>query len=143
VIAFSRPFWPLFLHVFGAMVLVGAVLTVVILTFAAWKRPDAVLLRRATLRTLLLVAIPAYVVFRLAAQWIYSKEDEWPGDPAWIGIGFIVSDVGLLILLVTTGLAYWWSRSAKQVVGRIVAGLSAVYLLLLAIAWMAMSGKWG
>ena len=27
MIAFSRPFWPLFLHVLGAMTLFGAVLT--------------------------------------------------------------------------------------------------------------------
>jgi hypothetical protein len=29
------------------------------------------------------------------------------------------------------------------VAGRIVAVLSSVYLVLLAIAWLAMSGKWG
>lgn len=143
MIAFSRPFWPLFLHVFGAMVLVGAVLTVLILGLAAWRRPDAAFLRRASLRTLLVVAIPSYVVFRVAAQWIYSKEDEWPSDPAWIGIGFLVSDAGLLLLLITTGLAFWWSRSGKPLVGRFVAGLSALYLVLLTVAFLAMSGKWG
>jgi hypothetical protein len=27
--------------------------------------------------------------------------------------------------------------------GRIVAGLSSIYLVLLGVAWLAMSGKWG
>jgi hypothetical protein len=48
-----------------------------------------------------------------------------------------------LLLLVSAGCAFWWVRSAKPVAGRIVAVLSAVYLVLLAIAWLAMSGKWG
>ena len=35
---------------------------------------------------------------RVAAQWIYSKEgyDDLPSDPNWIGIGFGISDLGLL-----------------------------------------------
>jgi hypothetical protein len=41
------------------------------------------------------------------------------------------------------GVAYWWRRTSRPVAGRIVAGVSSVYLVLLAIAWLAMSGKWG
>ena len=37
MLAYSRPFWPLFLHVLGAMVLVGAMLAVLLLTLAAWR----------------------------------------------------------------------------------------------------------
>src|SRR5262249_48814719 len=143
VIAFSRPFWPLFLHVFGAMVLVGAILTTVVLSFAAWKRPDHPALRKGTL-TALGVAVPAYVVFRIAAQLIYNGEKDVFGgnDPTWVGIGFAVADIGLLILLVTIGFAIWWARSGRPVAGRIVAGLSSIYLIMLAIGWLAMSGKW-
>jgi hypothetical protein len=144
VIAFSRPFWPLFLHVLGAMTLVGALLTVVLVSWVAWRRPDVAVLRRTAWTTLLAVALPAYIVMRGAGQWIYSKEGfSGKNDPTWLGIGFGVADAGLLLLLVTGGCAFWWIRSEKPVAGRIVAVLSSVYLVLLAIAWLAMSGKWG
>jgi hypothetical protein len=144
VIAFSRPFWPLFLHVLGAMTLVGALLAVVLVSAVAWRRPDLAVLRRAAWSGLIVVALPAYLVMRLAGQWIYSKEGfSGDNDPTWLGIGFGVGDLGLLLLLVTIGVAFWWRRSAKPVAGRIVAVLSSVYLVLLAVAWLAMSGKWG
>ena len=81
---------------------------------------------------------------RVGGQWMYSEEG-WSGDndPTWLGIGYMVGDLGLLVLLLTTGFAFWWSRSKKPVAGRIVAGLSLVYLVLLGVAWLAMSGKWG
>jgi hypothetical protein len=141
LLAFSRPFWPLFLHVLGAMTLYGAIITAVVLTVAAWRRPDAAFLRRATL-TSLIVAIPFYVLLRVFAQVIYNDED-FAKDPTWVGIGFMASDIGLLILLISIGVAFWWVRSGKPVAGRIVAGLSTVYLLLLTVAMLAMSGKWG
>ena len=142
--AFSRPFWPLFLHVLGAMTLVGAILTVVIVSWVAWRRPDLSVLRRTVWTTLLVVALPAYIVMRGAGQWIYSKEGfSGKNDPTWVGVGFGVGDAGLLLLLITLGVAYWWRRGGKPLAGRIVAGLSSLYLVLLAIAWLAMSGKWG
>jgi hypothetical protein len=144
VIAFSRPFWPLFLHVLGAMALVGAILTAALVSWVAWRRSDLAVLRRAAWASLVFVALPAYVVMRGAGQWIYSKEGfSGKNDPTWLGVGFGVADMGLLLLLITIGVAYWWRRGAKPVAGRIVAVLSSVYLVLLAIAWLAMSGKWG
>jgi hypothetical protein len=145
VIAYSRPFWPLFLHVLGAMVLVGAVLVAVIVSFVGWRRPALPVLARTAFWSLVAVGVPAYVVFRVAAQIIYSDEKDAFGgkDPTWIGIGLGVSEGGLLVLLAAIGCAFWWRRSAKPLAARIVAGLSTVYLLLLAIAWLAMSGKWG
>jgi hypothetical protein len=144
IVAYSRPFWPLFLHVLGAMTLFGSVLTVVILAATAWTvagTPPAV--ARAPFVVLLAVSIPAWVLMRADAQWIYSKEG-WSGhnDPTWLGIGFGVADAGLVILLLTLGAAYWWRRSARALAGRIVVGLASVYLVLLAVAWLAMSGKW-
>jgi hypothetical protein len=144
VIAFSRPFWPLFLHVLGAMMLVGAVLTVVLASWVAWSRPDLGVLRRVTWTTLVAVGLPSYLVMRLAGQWIYSEEGfTGKNDPTWLGVGFGVADLGLLLLLVTLGVAFWWKRAGKALAGRLVAVLSSVYLVLLAIAWLAMSGKWG
>jgi hypothetical protein len=144
VIAFSRPFWPLFLHVLGAMTLVGAILTAVITSWTGWRRPDLAVLRRATFAALV-AAVPAFVVLRIAAQVIYSDEKDVFGgkDPTWVGIGFNVTDPGLLVFLGTLACGFWWLRSGKQVAGRLVAGLSTVYLVLLAVTWLAMSGKWG
>jgi hypothetical protein len=125
-------------------VLVGAVFAATIVAFAGWRRPDQGVLRRTAFWALLAVAVPAYVAMRGGAAWIYSKEGfSGDNDPTWLGIGFGVADAGLLILLVTLGVAYWWKRSATPLAGRIVAGLSSVYLVLLGIAWLAMSGKWG
>jgi len=143
VTAFSRPFWPLFLHILGAMVLVGAILAVFILAIAAWRRPEVAGLRRGAFRTLLFLAIPAWVVMRIGAGWIWSNEkDIYPKDPTWVGIGLGVADAGLLVLLITTAVAFWWSRGGKPIAGRIVTGLAGIYLVMLAVAWLAMSGKW-
>ena len=54
---------------------------------------------------------------------MYSDEKDAFGgnDPTWVGIGYITSDAGLLLLLITIGCAFWWKRSGKPVAGRIVA----------------------
>ena len=144
MIAFSRPFWPLFLHVLGAMTTIGAILTALLLLLAAWKRPDAVFLRRATFTTLL-AAIPFYALLRVFGQVMYNREKDAFGgnDPTWVGIGFIFADAGALVLLITIGLAFWWLRSGKAIAARIATGTSSVLLVLLTIAMLAMSGKWG
>jgi hypothetical protein len=143
VIAAVRPHawdFPLFLHVLGAMVLFGSVLATATLAVVGGRVPA---LARSAFWSLLAAAIPAWIVMRIGAQWIYSKEGfSGDNDPSWIGIGFVVADLGLLILLVTTALAFWWKRSNKRIVGRFVAGLSTIYLVLLVVAWLAMSGKW-
>ena len=143
MIAYGRPFFPLVLHVLGAMVLVGAMLAVFVLALAGRRLPEVASLRRAAFWTLLIVAIPAWVLMRAAAQWIYSSEGfSGSGDPTWVGIGFGVADAGLLVLLVTAGVAFWWKRAGKPLAGGLVGGLSALYLALLTVAWLAMSGKW-
>jgi hypothetical protein len=149
VIAMLRPHswdFPLFLHVFGAMVLFGATLATATLSLAGWRLPGVRALSRSSFWALLGAAIPAWIIMRIGAQWTYSKEKSsffTNGDPTWIGIGFAVADIGALILLVATGFAFWWQRSQKPIAGRIVAGLAVLYVVLLAVAWLAMSGKWG
>jgi hypothetical protein len=135
---------PLFLHVLGATLLFGATLATAVLSLAGWRRPTVTMLARSTFWTLLIVSIPAWALMRGGAAWIYSKEGfSGDNDPTWIGVGFAVADLGLLVLLLTLGFAFWWQRSGKPVAGRVVAGLSSLYAVLLAIAWLAMSGKWG
>src|SRR4029453_15998301 len=85
--------YPLFLHVLGAMILVGALVTAVTAQVLSWKRgggADAAAYARLAFRTLLFVGIPASAALRLGARRIYSK-DHW-GDvakePDWLGIGY-------------------------------------------------------
>jgi hypothetical protein len=54
-----------------------------------------------------------------------------------------VFEPGLIVLLAALGAAFWWRRSGAARLRPIVAGLCSVYLVLLAVAWLAMSGKWG
>ena len=135
---------PLFLHVAGAMTLVGAIGTTLTLAIAGMRRPDAQILARGALVALAAAALPAWVVMRAAAQWTYSKEHfSGHNDPGWIGIGLGVSDAGLIVLLAALGLAYAWTRKPRPWAPRALGGLGGLYLGLLAVAWLAMSGKWG
>jgi NADH:ubiquinone oxidoreductase subunit 6 (subunit J) len=143
MLALTRPAgwnFPLFLHVLGASVLVGAVAATCLLAVSSQRWPW---LRRVAFRTLIFAVIPAWLVMRVAGQWIDSKEDI-PGDPTWLGIGFIVGDLGLIILVVTT-LIGWWStrRPDRRWPGQTVAALSGLYLIALLVAMFAMSGKPG
>jgi hypothetical protein len=102
VLAAIRPdSWnfPLFLHVLGAMILVGATLTSA--STLAFARGDARLLRLGYW-TLLVVGLPSYVLMWAAAHWIYSKEglDDSPIDSAWTAIGFAVAEVGAVLFVV-------------------------------------------
>jgi hypothetical protein len=87
-------------HVLGAMVLVGAVLTAAAAGIFGW-RDDSATLRRLSYRTLLLLALPAWIVMFVGAIWSESKESYLEdADPAWIGIGHIVAEGGGLLLLI-------------------------------------------
>lgn len=142
LLAYSRPFWPLFLHVLGAMALFGAVLTAVITSLAAWRRPELTFLRQATFWALV-SGIPDYVVLRVFAGIIQSDEGLKHDLPSWLKLGQAIADGGLLLLLAAIGVSYWWLKGGKPLAGRIAAVLSSVYLVLLAVAMLAMSGKWG
>ena len=101
VLAVSRPTeWnlPLFVHVLGAMILVGGLLAGA--SALAFARGDARLLRLGYW-TLLLVALPGYVVMRAGAHWIYSKSvyDDLPENPRWVDIGFLVANAGAILVL--------------------------------------------
>jgi hypothetical protein len=136
----------LLVHVLGALVLVGALVTAATAGIVGW-RDEAATLRRLSYKTLLFVALPAFVVMRIGAEWIYSKEqlDELPEDPGWIGIGYVTSDLGgllLLIALILGGIGLRQSRSgggagllkASSVIATL---LVAVYI----VAVWAMGGK--
>jgi hypothetical protein len=130
---------PLFLHVLGAMLLFGTTAASAALATAG-MRSQGDFLGRATLRTLLIGVLPAWLLMRLGAGWIEPKEDI-QGDPGWLGVGFIVAEPGLLLLLVATVIAYLGVRRERGWALRAVAILCTIYLVALGVAWWAMSAK--
>jgi hypothetical protein len=135
---------PLFVHVAGAMLLVGAMVVVVVAMAVALRNGEgAQVLTRLAFRTLLIGVIPAYVLMRAGAEWIASKEGV-PDDLAWIGIGFGVSDGGLLLTLIATVLAWRAARrgaGAPGGLGRAVFVLAALLILAYGVAIWAMATK--
>jgi hypothetical protein len=147
VLALIRPdSWnfPLLVHVLGAMILVGGVLTAA--AALAFARGDTRLLRLGYW-SLLAVGLPGYILMRAGAQWVYSKEglDNAPIDPAWVGIGYAVADGGgllLLIALAVGGAGIYRMRSGGGT--GLLKASTAISILLLAayiVAIWAMSAK--
>jgi uncharacterized membrane protein YhaH (DUF805 family) len=138
---------PLFIHVLGAMILVGGLLTGA--SALAFARGDVRSLRLGYW-TLLLVALPGYIVMRIGAQWIYSESvyDNLPegvDDPTWIGIGFIVADAGALLVLIALilgGIGIRRLRDGKGT-GLLKAAMVIAWIVLAAalVAVWAMAGK--
>jgi len=149
VLALLRPdSWnfPLLVHVFGAMVLVGGLVTAT--SALAFAKGDTALLRLGYW-TLLAVALPGYVIMRIGAEWIYSKEnwDDVPEDliPSWINIGYIVADAGALLMviaLIVGGIGMRQLREGKGQ-GLLKATLIIALIILAAavVAVWAMAGK--
>jgi hypothetical protein len=138
--------FPLFVHVLGAMILVGGLLTAA--AMLAWSRGDVASLRLGY-RTLLAVAFPGWIVMRIGAQWIYSEEgwDDLPdsAQPTWIGIGYLLADLGGLILLVSLivgGIGVYRLREGKGAgLLRATLILSLILLAAYVVAVWAMAGK--
>jgi hypothetical protein len=139
----------LFVHVLGAMLLVGTLLATSSALLIAWRRTDAdevTALTRFGLRTLLIGVLPAYVVMRIGAQWVESQEN-LPDDfsPAWLDIGFVTADIGALVLVVSIVLAAIGLRRLRsgrgEGLGRAVAVLATLLLAAYVVATWAMSAK--
>lgn len=149
VLAATRPTdwnFPLFVHVLGAMILVGGLVAGA--SALAFARGDARMLRLG-FWALMLVSFPGWVIMRLGAQWIYSREgwDNVPDSlvPSWIGIGFLIADFGGLILVLTLILGGIGVRRLQAGKGagllRAVLVLSVVLLAAYVVAVWAMAGK--
>lgn len=138
--------FPLFLHVAGAALLVGAVTAAVgTLLLTPGGGDDPAGLRRFAFRVLLIVGLPAYIVMRIGAQWIYDKEfgdlPEGTDDPGWVGIGYITADLGALVFvaaLICSGVAM---RRSSSGLGRTAGILSAIMLVGWIVAIWAMGAK--
>jgi hypothetical protein len=148
VVAAIRPDdWnlPLFVHVMGAMILVGGLAA----GGGALAAGRGARFLRLGYWSLLLVALPGWVVMRIGAQWIASKEalDDLPDDvvPTWLSLGWTIGDLGgaiLLVSLVLGGVGIYRLRSGKGS-GLVTASLILALVLLAAylVAVWAMAGK--
>jgi hypothetical protein len=137
--------FPLFLHVLGAMILVGGLLAGA--SSLAFARGEARFLRLGYW-SLLAVSLPGWILMRAGAQWIASKEG-WTksGVPSttWLDIGALLADLGgfiLLVSLVVGGIGVYRLREGKGS-GLLRATLVLAILLLGAyvVAVWAMAGK--
>jgi hypothetical protein len=134
--------FPLLLHILGAAVLVGAVLTAVVTTLTAERTAQPDVMRRIAFRSLWMVGVPAYVVMRIGAEWIYSKEfGDAEDDPAWIGIGYMTADIGLLIFLIALGLAGFAARRKSAGLGKASGYLGVLLLIAFVVVIWAMGAK--
>src|SRR4051812_34128948 len=113
--------FPVLLHIVGATIVFGALLASA--TSLVLARGEIRLLRLGYF-SLLFVGLPALILLRLSAQWIYQKEswDKVPSkfQPTWLDIGFLVADVGglfFLLALVVGGIGVIRMRAGKSGAG--------------------------
>ena len=137
---------PLFVHIFGAMLVVGALTLAVISLIAAWRSASPRLIRLAYL-TLFYGALPGYIIFRVGAEWIVSKEHLSNSNLSWIGIGYGVSDAGFLLLLISLIVGGVSVRRMNRgappspIAARVVTGLVSLVLVAYLVAVWAMTTK--
>ena len=138
--------FPLLVHVLGATLLVGGLVAAVTGLLLGWRR-DSGFYTRFGFRSLLFVALPAWFIMRIGAQWIYSKENFSENDePGWLGIGYLTADLGGLLLLVTIVLTGIGARRMREgegpsMLGRLGGVLATLVLLGYIVAVWAMSAK--
>jgi hypothetical protein len=137
---------PLFLHILGAMVLVGALTLAAVSLIAAWRTNSPALTRLAYM-TLFYGALPGYIVFRVGSEWIADKEGLADSNVTWIGIGYGVSDMGALLLIISLVIGGISVRkmnrgqAASAISARIVTGLVSLVLIANLVAVWAMTAK--
>jgi uncharacterized membrane protein len=128
---------PLFLHVVGAMLLVGGLFAVAVALTAAWRAEEgeAVSLTRIAYRTLFIVVLPAFIAMRIGAQWVLDKSP-FDEDQGWVGVGFMTSDLGAVLLIVSLVLAGLGLRRSNRAPGRLPSRIVTVVTLVLLAAYV-------
>ncbi|MEK6328173.1 MAG: hypothetical protein AABM66_11725 [Actinomycetota bacterium] len=139
VVAAIRPdAWnfSLLLHALGAMLLV-ATLVLAASALVLARRDGSASMLRLGYRSLLIGALPAWIVMRGAAEWI-ADEEGLTGDqvPSWVDLGYSIADPGLLLLVVATVLAGLALRRANRAAGDGFSRVSTVLVSLLLIAYL-------
>jgi len=140
--------FPVLLHIVGATIVFGALLASV--SSLAFARGQVRVLRVGYF-SLLLVALPGWILMRLSGEWIYRKQG-WNSlpdqlkDTTWLRIGFVVADYGGIVFLVALllgGIALRRMRNGKSGTGllRATMGIALVIALAFVVAVWAMTGK--
>jgi hypothetical protein len=147
---------PLFLHVLGAMLLVGLLLAVSAAILIGWRRTepaDAVGLTRMGFWTLIGGVFPAYLLMRIGAMWTESEAfgdlpepaKQAVEDSAWIGIGYLTADIGSLLILISIVLSVIGLRATRRggglTLGRVVGVIATLLLVAYIVAVWAMTTK--
>jgi hypothetical protein len=141
----------LFTHVLGAFLLIGALLTSMLVLYAGWgskTASDSLAYARLAFKSLLYVALPAWIIMRVGAGWIYEKEfGDTETDPTWVGIGFIAAEPGALLLLIAIVLGGLSARKLRKdggtmgTMGKITTVLATLLFVVYLIAVWAMGAK--
>ena len=143
--------FPLLLHVGGAMVMCGAlaVASAALVLAVRSRGDDRVSLARFGFRTLLIGVVP--VVHRDArrARSGSTPSEGFSGDndPGWVGIGYITSDLGLLLIIIATVLSGLAARRIRtnpdgpSVMTRISMALTFILIAAYVVAVWAMTTK--
>lgn len=136
---------PLFLHVLAALTLVGAVVLALLALGGIWRGgPDA---WRTAYVSIAWVAIPAWLVMRVSAEWLLDETGLRDAELEWIDIGFSVAEPTLLLLIIAAVIARVKRKRVSERGdtpgwgGRIATGLVSTCLLGLLFALWAMSTK--
>jgi hypothetical protein len=140
--------FPLLLHVLGAMLLVGSLLLASLSLAGAWRSGSPALVKTAY-TTLLVGALPSFLLMRLAAEWIYFKEDldKVKPTPAWVDIGFNTADIGLLLIVIAMTMCGITVRRLRRgatgptIAARIATGLISLLVAAYVVAIWAMTTK--
>jgi hypothetical protein len=139
--------FPLFLHVFGAMILVGGIVTG---ASAIGLAGGNARLLRLGYWSLLAAALPGWVLMRASAEWIRSKEGwndlaQGVDEPSWLTTGSWIADAGgviLLVALIVGGFGvYRLSEGKGHTLLRATLALALVLLVAYVVAVWAMAGK--
>jgi hypothetical protein len=139
----------IFLHVLGAMVLVGSLVLAGSVLTGVWRDGSAARARLAY-KTLLIAALPAWLVTRVFAQIVLDKpayDVAVDDEHAWIEIGFISTEPMLLLLIGAIVAAGVGSRKALREGGpvgtsaRVATVLTWLLVLVYVITIWAMTAK--
>jgi hypothetical protein len=134
---------PLFVHVLGASLLLGTLTLAAGALVLARRGGDVAALTRFGQRAILYAVIPSFILMRVGAELIRTKEDLDP-EPDWIGVGYMTSDLGLLLLIATAITATMAARRGGVGGLRTAATwLTLVALALYVVALWAMTAKPG
>jgi hypothetical protein len=144
--------FPLLLHVLGATILVGGLVTAVTALVLGWRRTttaEACAFARMGFRSLLFVAFPGWLLMRLAGEWVASREGwgDVDEEPVWLGIGYMTGEAGGLLLLISILLSgiglrrLGRSGATSSALVRVSTVLAAIVLVAYIVAVWAMSAK--